>query len=89
MAFFKSGFESGFQQAGFQVLVSSLNKFSFIRKVSGLFCRVAKIGFKVLGQVLVSVGFDWLCFVALVFVRGRFCRFSKLACFLLAKFRVS
>ncbi len=36
-----------FQQAGFQVLVSSLNKFSFISKVSGSFCRVAKIGFKV------------------------------------------
>jgi hypothetical protein len=29
VAFFKFDFESGFQQAGFQVLVSSLNKFSF------------------------------------------------------------
>jgi len=47
VVFFKFVFESGFQQAGFQVLVSSLNKLSFINKVSGSFCRVAKIGFKV------------------------------------------
>jgi len=47
VAFFQIWFESGFQQAGFQVLVSSLNKFSFVSKVSGWFGQVAKIGFKV------------------------------------------
>jgi len=31
----------------FQVLIFSLKKFPFISKVSGWFCRVAKIGFKV------------------------------------------
>jgi hypothetical protein len=38
-----------------------------------------------LALVLVNKGFDWLCFVALVFVRGRFCRLSKLACLFVAK----
>jgi hypothetical protein len=47
VAFFNFLFESGFQQVGFQVLVSLLNKLLFISKVSGWFCRVSKIGFKV------------------------------------------
>ena len=38
---------------------------------------------------LVSISFDLFCFVVSVFVRGWFHRFSKLACFLFAKFRVS
>jgi len=56
-AFFQIAFESGFQSASFQVLVSSLNKLLFISKVSGRFCRVAEIGFKVF-----SLGFSQLWF---------------------------
>jgi hypothetical protein len=46
VVFFQISLLSGFQRAGFQVLVSSLNKFSFFSKVSGWFCPVAKTGFK-------------------------------------------
>jgi hypothetical protein len=48
-AFFQIVFESGFQSAGFQVWLFRSTSFLFISKVSGCFCRVAKIGFKVFG----------------------------------------
>jgi hypothetical protein len=55
VAFFKSAFESGFQFAGFQIIVLCSTSFLFISKVSGRFGRVAgtapcgKTGFKVFG----------------------------------------
>jgi hypothetical protein len=48
-AFFQIVFVSGFQSAGFQVWLFRSTSFLFISKVSGCFCRVAKIGFKVFG----------------------------------------
>jgi hypothetical protein len=63
--------KSFFSGGVFQVLFFSLNKFSFISKVSGWFCRVAKIGFKVFWLVsrstLVLIGFvSWLRFLFVV-----------------------
>jgi hypothetical protein len=55
VAFFKFAFESGFSKQVLaqppcgQVLVFLFNKFSFVSKVSGWLCRVAKIGFKFFG----------------------------------------
>jgi len=49
VAFFQISVSSVFQQAGFQILVSSLNIFSFVSKVSGRFGQVTKTGFKVFG----------------------------------------
>ena len=72
MAFFKSRFESGFQQASFQVLCFLFNNISFYQQsfCLGLSSRKnQRQGFSAL--VSVSVSFDWLCFVASVlFVVG-------------------
>jgi hypothetical protein len=49
VAFFQVRVESGFQQAGFQVLLFCSTSFLLVSKVSGCFCRVAKTGFMVFG----------------------------------------
>jgi hypothetical protein len=48
-AFFQVKFESGFQQASFQVWLFCSTSFLFISKVSGCFYRVVKTGFRVFG----------------------------------------
>jgi len=89
VAFFKSVFESGFQFAGFQVLVFLFNKFSFVSKVSGSFFRVAKIGFKVFGLCFGLRWFQLALFRGFGFIRGRLCRFSKSACLFSAQVLVN
>jgi len=84
VAFFKFLFESGFQQAGFQVLVSSLNKFSFYQQ-SFRFILSSRWnwlqGFWL--TLLVNFGFDWLCqFLLAKFTVGFVGSHNRLAFFL-------
>ena len=64
VAFFKSVFESGFQQAGFQVSVfRSTNLISSAMFRVG-FVESLKSASRFLVCVSVGGGFDWLCFAA-------------------------
>jgi hypothetical protein len=64
-------FESGFQQAGFQVLVFGSTSFLSSAKFRVHFVESLKSASRFLVWVLVNVGFDWLCFVAsILFVVG-------------------
>ena len=89
MAFFKSVFESGFQFAGFQVLVFCSTGFLFISKVSGKFGWAAKTGFKVFSLCFGQRWFWLAMFRGFGFIPGRLCRFSKLACLFVTKVLVS
>jgi hypothetical protein len=65
-------------ESSFQFVVCKFG-FSFVSvfssaKVLAHFVESLKLASRFFSFVLVSVGFDWLCVVALVFVRGRFCR---------------
>jgi hypothetical protein len=68
---FQVWFESGFQFAGFQVLVFSLNKFFFSAKFRFGFVKSLKLASRFLSYVSVNFGFDWLCrFLLAKFVVG-------------------
>jgi len=71
VAFFQISVSSGFQQASFQVwLFHSISFFSSAKFQVG-FVEPLKLASRFLACVSVSVGFDWLCFVAsALFVAG-------------------
>ena len=71
-----------FSASKFSSLSFSFSKFSFISKVSGWFCRVAKIGFKVFCFGFGQLWFWKIVSVSFRKVHGWFCRFSKSACLL-------
>jgi len=57
-------FESGFQSAGFQVRLFRSTSFLSSAKFQVGFVESLKSASRFLACVSVSVGFDWLCFVA-------------------------
>jgi len=70
-AFFQIVFESGFQQASFQVWLFCSTSFLSAAKFQVVFVESLKLASKFLASVLVCDGFDWLCFAtSALFVVG-------------------
>jgi hypothetical protein len=71
MAFFQISILSGFQQASFQVWLFCSTSFLSSAKFRVSLVESLKSASRFLAYVSVSVGFDWLCFVAsILFVVG-------------------